>query len=61
VTIGGATATVAYAGPIIGSMLGLLQMNVVIPVGSATGAAVAVVVTIGGNATQSNVTLSIHP
>jgi uncharacterized protein (TIGR03437 family) len=61
VTIGGATATVSYAGPIVGSILGALQMNVVVPMGSATGAAVAVVVTIGGNTTQSNVTLSIHP
>jgi len=61
VTIGGATATVSYAGPIVGSMLGLLQMNVVVPTGSATGAGVAVVVTIGSNSTQSGVTLSIHP
>jgi uncharacterized protein (TIGR03437 family) len=61
VTIGGANATVAYAGPIVGSILGVLQMNVVVPTGSATGAAVAVAVTIGGNSTQSNVTLSIHP
>ncbi len=61
VTIGGAAATVSYAGPIVGSMLGLLQMNVVVPTGSATGAGVAVVVTIGSNSTQSGVTLSIHP
>ncbi len=60
-TIGGVAATVAYAGPIIGSILGVLQMNVVVPVGSTTGAAVAVVVTIGGNATQLNATLGIHP
>ncbi|MGD0438847.1 MAG: IPT/TIG domain-containing protein, partial [Bryobacteraceae bacterium] len=61
VTIGGADATVSYAGPLVGSILGLLQMNVVIPTGSTTGAAVPVVVTIGGNATQSNITLNVHP
>jgi uncharacterized protein (TIGR03437 family) len=61
VTIGGADATVSYAGPLVGSILGLLQMNVVIPTGSTTGAAVPVVVTIGGNATQANITLNVHP
>jgi uncharacterized protein (TIGR03437 family) len=60
VTIGGADATVSYAGPMVGSMLGLLQMNVVVPVASTTGATVPVVVTIGGNTTQSGVTLAIH-
>ena len=60
VTIGGANATVAYAGPMVGSMLGLLQMNVVVPAGSTTGAAVPVVVTIGGNASQAAVTLAVH-
>jgi len=61
VTIGGTNAVVAYAGPIVGSMLGLLQMNVVVPTGSTTGATVPLVVTIGGNAAQTGVTLSIHP
>ncbi|MBZ5608370.1 MAG: IPT/TIG domain-containing protein [Acidobacteriia bacterium] len=60
VTIGGAGATVSYAGPIPGSMLGLLQMNLVVPAGSTTGSAVPVVVTIGANSTQANVTLAIH-
>jgi uncharacterized protein (TIGR03437 family) len=61
VTIGGAAAVVAYAGPLPGSILGLLQINVAVPVGSTTGVAVPVVVTIGGIATQANVTLAIHP
>jgi uncharacterized protein (TIGR03437 family) len=61
VTIGGAAAVVAYAGPIPGSILGLLQINVAVPVGSTTGVAVPVVVTIGGIAAQGNVTLGIHP
>ena len=60
VTIGGAAATVSYAGPIVGSILGLLQINVVVPTGSTTGQAVPVQVTIGGNNSQANTTLSIH-
>ena len=61
VTIGGASATVSYAGPIVGSIIGVLQMNVVVPAGSTTGAAVPVVVTVGANSTQANVTLAVHP
>ena len=61
VTIGGAAATVNYAGPIVGSILGVLQMNVVVPAGSTTGPAVPVVVTIGGNTAQAGITLAIHP
>lgn len=63
VTIGGidASAGVSYAGVVPGSILGILQINVVVPTGSATGASVPVTVSIGGNATQSNITLAIHP
>jgi uncharacterized protein (TIGR03437 family) len=66
VSIGGvdASAGVTFAGPIVGSMLGLLEIEVTVPAGSATGAAVPVVVTIGGNSTltdQPNVTVAIHP
>jgi uncharacterized protein (TIGR03437 family) len=66
VTIGGtdASAGVAYAGPMVGAMLGVLQINVTIPTGSATGAAVPISVTAGAVSTQANqpnVTLSIHP
>ena len=60
VTIGGANATVSYAGPIVGSILGLLQINAVVPTGASTGQAVPVQVTIGANSSQANVTLSIH-
>lgn len=65
VTIGGvdASAGVLYAGPIPGAILGLLQINVTVPTGAATGAAVPVSVTIGGVSTQGdqpNVTLAIH-
>ena len=66
VTIGGVDATVgvSYAGPIPGAILGLMQINVTVPTGSSTGAAVPVSVTIGGVSTQinqPNVTLAIHP
>jgi len=65
VTIGGQAADPTnvnfYAGPIPGSILGLLQINAVVPVGASTGVAVPVVVTIGGNSTQAGVTLAVHP
>jgi uncharacterized protein (TIGR03437 family) len=59
VTIGGATAVVQYAGPMVGGILGLLQINAVVPDTSTKGAAVPVTVDIGGNATQSGVTLVV--
>lgn len=63
VTIGGvdASAGVSYAGVVPGSILGVLQINVVVPLGSSTGTAVPLTVTIGGVTAQSNVTLNIHP
>jgi uncharacterized protein (TIGR03437 family) len=61
VTIGGAPAAVQYAGPLVGSILGLMQINVVVPAGGTTGTAVSVIVTIGTASTQAGVTLSIHP
>jgi uncharacterized protein (TIGR03437 family) len=63
VNIGGVDASlgVSYAGVVPGSIIGVLQINVVVPLGSATGATVPVAVTIGGVAAQSNVTLNIHP
>lgn len=60
VTIGGAPATVSYAGPIVGSILGLMQINCIVPSGATIGKTVPVVVSINGAVTQSNVTLSIH-
>jgi uncharacterized protein (TIGR03437 family) len=63
VTIGGvdASAGVSYAGPVPGSILGVLQVNVVVPLGSAVGQAVPVTVTIGGVSAQSTVTINVHP
>jgi uncharacterized protein (TIGR03437 family) len=63
VSIGGvnASAGVSYAGPVPGSIIGVLQINVVVPLGSATGQAVPVTVTIGGVTAQANVTINVHP
>jgi uncharacterized protein (TIGR03437 family) len=63
VTIGNVDATggVSYAGIVPGSITGLLQINVTVPTGSATGVAVPVVVTVGGVKSQTAVTLGIHP
>jgi uncharacterized protein (TIGR03437 family) len=63
VKIGGVDASpgISYAGVVPGSIIGVLQINVVVPLGSATGATVPVLVTIGGVTTQANSTLNIHP
>jgi uncharacterized protein (TIGR03437 family) len=59
VTIGGTIATVQYAGSAPGSAAGLLQVNAVVPQGISAGSAVPVVVSVGGIASQPNVTIAI--
>ena len=59
VTIGGQPATVTYAGPVVGSLIGILQVNATIPSGSATGVAVPLAVSIGTANAQSGVTLVV--
>ncbi len=59
VTIGGAPAVVQYAGPMVGGILGLLQINAVVPDDATKGAAVPVTVDISGNTSQAGVTLVI--
>ena len=59
VTVGGLPATVAYAGSAPGLVSGVLQLNVIVPTGVASGV-VPVVLTIGGVATQQNVTVAIQ-
>jgi uncharacterized protein (TIGR03437 family) len=63
VKIGGidASAGISYAGVVPGSIIGVLQINVVVPLGSSTGVTVPVAVTIGGVNAQANATLNIHP
>ena len=59
VTIGAQAATVTYAGPVLGSLLGILQLSVTVPAGTPTGAAVPVSIQIGSVAAQTGVTLVI--
>jgi uncharacterized protein (TIGR03437 family) len=59
VTIGGAPATVQYAGPLPGGMLGVLQINAVVPAGFTPGTGVPVTVDVGGAVSQAGVTLVI--
>lgn len=59
VMIGGAAATVQYAGPAGGGILGVLQINAVVPAGVAPGTAVPVSVKIGGVSTQAGATIVV--
>ncbi len=57
-TIGGVNAPVTYAGPFDGGMLGVCQVNLTVPPHTTSTKGVPVVITIGGNATQSGVTIA---
>jgi uncharacterized protein (TIGR03437 family) len=57
--VGGVPATVTYAGGSPNEVAGLLQVNVTIPAGVATGASVPVVITVGTAASQTGVTLAV--
>ncbi len=59
VTIGGAPATVQYAGPVVGGMLGVLQINAVVPAATTKGNAVPVSITIGAGTTQAGATVVV--
>jgi uncharacterized protein (TIGR03437 family) len=59
VMIGGVAATVQYAGPVVGGLLGLLQINAVVPTGTTTGNSVPVSVTIGVGTTQVGATIVV--
>ena len=54
-------ANIQYAGPFVGGMLGIMQLNLQIPAGSPTGNAVPIQVTIGGVASQPGVTIATKP
>jgi uncharacterized protein (TIGR03437 family) len=58
VTIGGAAATVLYAGPVSGAMLGLLQINATVPASATLGNATPVIISIGGVSTQTGATVA---
>jgi uncharacterized protein (TIGR03437 family) len=59
VTIGGQTATVLAAQAPVGSVPGLLQLNVTVPAGVLAGAALPVEVTIGGVPSQAGLTMAV--
>lgn len=59
VQIGGQNATVIAAQAPIGSIPGLLQLNVTVPNTAPTGSAVPVMVTIGGVDSQAGVTMAV--
>jgi uncharacterized protein (TIGR03437 family) len=60
VQIGGRSAQVLYAGPAPGFVAGVLQVNVRIAEDFPSGAAVPVVITVGGNASQAGLTLAVR-
>lgn len=59
VTIGGQTATVLGAQAPVGSVPGLIQLNVTVPAGVTAGAAQPVVVSIGGVQSQAGLTIAV--
>lgn len=59
-SIGGAPATVLYAGEAPGWTHGLQQINVLIPANASKGPSVPLVLTVGGVTTQTGVTLGIQ-
>jgi len=60
VTIGGATATVTYAGWVADSVAGLYQINATVPTKGLTAGPVPVLVTMGGVTSQTGVTLAVQ-
>ena len=62
VTIGGQTITPLYAGGAPGLVSGLMQVNVQIPAGAASGPgqAMPVTITVGDNSSQAGVTLFVN-
>jgi uncharacterized protein (TIGR03437 family) len=60
VQVGGQTAKVLYAGGAPGSVAGIIQLNVQLPSGVPSGAAVPLTVQIGGAASQAGLILAIQ-
>jgi uncharacterized protein (TIGR03437 family) len=59
-TVGGAPATVSYAGGAPGFVMGLAQFNVLIPDSAPPGLSVPVVVTVGGVSSPMGVTIAVQ-
>jgi uncharacterized protein (TIGR03437 family) len=58
-TVGGVAAPLLYAGPAPGEVNGILQVNVTLPSGLPSGAQ-PVIVTVGGAASQSGITVAVQ-
>jgi uncharacterized protein (TIGR03437 family) len=59
VTVGGQMATYTYAGEAPGMVAGVMQLNVQIPANAPSGA-LSIQVSIGGNRSQSGITVSVQ-
>jgi uncharacterized protein (TIGR03437 family) len=59
-SIGSRSAEVLYAGSAGGQVAGLLQVNVRVPAGLATGDAVPVTLTVGSTSSQAGVTMAVR-
>lgn len=60
VLVGGQTADVLYAGGASKTVVGVVQLNVQLPNGGPSGAAVPIIVQIGGRSSQAGITLAIQ-
>jgi uncharacterized protein (TIGR03437 family) len=58
-TVGGVAANVLYYGSAPGLVSGVMQVNVQIPAGAATGSSIPIQITVGTSATQSGVTIAV--
>ena len=59
-TIGGIGAAVSYHGSAPGEAAGILQVDAVVPAGVTPGAAVPVIITVGGQPSQSGITIAVR-
>ena len=59
-TIGGIPATVQYYGSAPGIVYGVMQVNITVPANAPSGSNVPVQISVGGTATQSNVTVAVQ-
>ncbi|MBL8223194.1 MAG: hypothetical protein JNL62_28415, partial [Bryobacterales bacterium] len=60
VRIGGQLAEVLYVGSVPTTVLGLAQVNVIVPPNAPTGGAVPVEVSVGGVASRPGVTMAVR-
>ncbi len=60
VTMGGIEAAVTYRGSAPGEVAGVMQVNAIVPAGVGPGAAVPVIVTVGEQASQSGITITVR-